>query len=152
MSRREPELSLVVPAHDEEGNVAPLVEAVARALAGRDYELVLVDDESTDGTRAAMLEAAAADSRVRVIAKTNRQGKSTRGRNANPLTSRFGERSRSGQRRDSASTFRPARRSQLQKSGPRGELGETARTPRLRCSCPSTSPTRRASNRCSSGT
>ncbi|HEX8296507.1 MAG TPA: glycosyltransferase family 2 protein [Chthoniobacteraceae bacterium] len=45
-------LSLVIPLYNEEDNIAPLQEEVAEALAGRDYELILVDDCSTDGTLA----------------------------------------------------------------------------------------------------
>lgn len=74
---RDPEISVVVPAHDEAGNVLPLSRALAAALAGRDYEIVLVDDASRDATREEMVRARAEDPRVRVIAKSHRQGKTT---------------------------------------------------------------------------
>ena len=45
-----PRLSVVVPLFNEEDNVAPLVEEIATALAGWDFELVLVDDGSSDAT------------------------------------------------------------------------------------------------------
>lgn len=45
------ELSLVIPIMNEEENVSHLIEAVRGALNGIDYELVLVDDGSTDNTR-----------------------------------------------------------------------------------------------------
>jgi glycosyltransferase involved in cell wall biosynthesis len=51
-----PELSVVVPLYDEEASIPNLVErllAVLRPL-GRRFELVLVDDGSTDGTAAAL--------------------------------------------------------------------------------------------------
>ena len=47
------ELSVVIPAHNEAENVVPLVREIAAALlAGgpRQYEVVIVDDGSTDGT------------------------------------------------------------------------------------------------------
>ncbi|MEZ6242233.1 MAG: glycosyltransferase family 2 protein [Phycisphaerales bacterium] len=46
------DLSVVAPAHNEEDNVRPLVEAVGGALADRglDFEFILVDDASTDAT------------------------------------------------------------------------------------------------------
>lgn len=47
----EPEISVVVPLFNEEDNVALLQREIAAALAGRDYELILVDDCSTDRTR-----------------------------------------------------------------------------------------------------
>ncbi|HUF62774.1 MAG TPA: glycosyltransferase family 2 protein [Verrucomicrobiales bacterium] len=45
-----PEVSVVVPLFNESENVTPLLEEIARALSGRDYELILVDDGSTDST------------------------------------------------------------------------------------------------------
>jgi glycosyltransferase involved in cell wall biosynthesis len=61
-------VSLVVPVHDEETNVAPLVQAVRQAMeAGPPWELLFVDDGSSDGTAAAVLEQAARDPRIRLI-------------------------------------------------------------------------------------
>lgn len=45
-----PKLSVVIPLYNEEDNVAPLQKEVAKALEDIDYELVLVDDGSSDGT------------------------------------------------------------------------------------------------------
>lgn len=44
------QLSLVVPAYNERDNLAPLLEEIAAALKGRSYEVIVVDDGSTDGT------------------------------------------------------------------------------------------------------
>ena len=44
------ELSLVVPVYNERDSLPLLVEEVSQALAGRSYELVAVDDGSTDGS------------------------------------------------------------------------------------------------------
>jgi len=44
-------LSVVIPVMNEEENIKPLLDAVYSALDGRfEYELILVDDGSTDGT------------------------------------------------------------------------------------------------------
>ncbi|WP_457560287.1 glycosyltransferase family 2 protein [Caminibacter sp.] len=43
-------ISVVVPMMNEEKNVKPLIEAVDNALKDFDYELILVDDGSTDNT------------------------------------------------------------------------------------------------------
>jgi glycosyltransferase involved in cell wall biosynthesis len=49
----EPEVSVVAPAHNEQDNIAELVDQVEKALAptGIPFEVVLVDDGSTDRTR-----------------------------------------------------------------------------------------------------
>src|SRR5262249_3165077 len=47
-----PAVSVVVPVRNEAGNVAPLVEEIAAAIAGRAFTVVYVNDGSTDGTQA----------------------------------------------------------------------------------------------------
>jgi dolichol-phosphate mannosyltransferase len=45
-----PVISVVVPVKNESGNIAPLVAEIAAALAGRTFEIVYVNDGSTDAT------------------------------------------------------------------------------------------------------
>lgn len=45
------EFSVVVPVHNEAGNVEQLATEIARALDGRAFEMIFVDDASTDDTR-----------------------------------------------------------------------------------------------------
>ena len=73
-----PELSLVVPVFNEEENLPPLVREIEAALgpAGSTYELLLVDDGSTDGGPAAMAALARADRRIRVIRLGKNSGQS----------------------------------------------------------------------------
>jgi glycosyltransferase involved in cell wall biosynthesis len=71
-----PRVTLVVPAHDEEENLPPLVAEIREAMAGIPYEVVLVDDGSTDGTLGAMLELAASDPAVRVVRQSPNRGQS----------------------------------------------------------------------------
>lgn len=64
------DISVVAPAHNEEANVDALVREVHDALAGSGmtFEFVLVDDGSTDSTRAKALALAATRPWLRVIA------------------------------------------------------------------------------------
>jgi glycosyltransferase involved in cell wall biosynthesis len=59
-----PLISIVVPLYQEQENVPLLVQETADKLAGQNYELILVDDGSDDGTAAAIKEAASTDKRV----------------------------------------------------------------------------------------
>lgn len=54
-------VSVVVPVLNELENIRPLHEALTEALQGRDYELVFVDDGSTDGSVSHLKELAVAD-------------------------------------------------------------------------------------------
>lgn len=64
-----PGLSVVVPIYNEKDNVGPLHDALTHALQlyGRPYEIVLVDDGSSDGTRDVLRELAAVDPNLRVV-------------------------------------------------------------------------------------
>lgn len=67
--RAPPELSLIIPAYDEEDNVDPLYEAIMKHVPGlgREFEVVFVDDGSRDRTFERLARLAASDGRVRVI-------------------------------------------------------------------------------------
>lgn len=62
-----PELSVVIPCHNEAGNLRPLMAAIHAAIdpVGLDYEVVITDDCSTDDSWQVLQEIAAADSRLR---------------------------------------------------------------------------------------
>jgi dolichol-phosphate mannosyltransferase len=47
-----PAVSVIVPVRNEAGNIAPLVAEIAAALSGRRFEVIYVNDGSTDGTEA----------------------------------------------------------------------------------------------------
>ncbi|MCE2471046.1 MAG: glycosyltransferase family 2 protein [Anaerolineae bacterium] len=68
MSAR-PVYSIVAPVYNEAGNLQRFCDEVALALdsTGESWELLLVDDGSTDGSKEIMLQLAAADSRLSVI-------------------------------------------------------------------------------------
>jgi len=50
------DLSLVIPVYNERDNLAPLIGEIERALSGRRYEIVAVNDGSTDGSLDALKE------------------------------------------------------------------------------------------------
>ncbi len=60
-------LSVVAPVYQEEATIARFCAAVEQALPGLPYELILVDDGSTDETGSRLAELAAADARIKVI-------------------------------------------------------------------------------------
>jgi dolichol-phosphate mannosyltransferase len=74
----DPELSVVVPFHNEGGNVVPLVQQIFSAFQNerRCIELVLVDDGSADDTWARIQELCRTDPRVRALCHSERSGQS----------------------------------------------------------------------------
>ena len=71
------DLTVVVPTLNESGNVGPLVEALERALDGASWDILFVDDNSTDGTIATLTALAASNGRVRFIRRIGRRGLSS---------------------------------------------------------------------------
>src|SRR6185295_925834 len=78
MSADEPQLSFVVPCHNEEGNLRPLIAAIRESVEPLkiSYEIVLTDDRSTDGTWQLLNEFAAADPRIRALRFARNAGQS----------------------------------------------------------------------------
>lgn len=69
-------MSVVIPARNEEGNLKACVETVIGALTGviADYEIIIVNDGSTDGTAALAERIAAEVAGVRVIHNARSEG------------------------------------------------------------------------------
>jgi len=72
------EISIIVPVFNEAENVLPMMREVAAAMnkSGRNWELVFVDDASTDETPARIIEAVQADPRVRGLRHQRNAGQS----------------------------------------------------------------------------
>lgn len=73
-----PLLSIIVPVKDEEEAVGPFVSRVAPILAsicGQDWEILFVDDGSTDATMAAIIVANQAEPRIRAASLSRNFGK-----------------------------------------------------------------------------
>jgi glycosyltransferase involved in cell wall biosynthesis len=60
-----PRLSLLIPARDEEAQIGPALRAALESR-GVDLEVVVLDDHSSDGTRAVVAALTAADPRIRL--------------------------------------------------------------------------------------
>jgi dolichol-phosphate mannosyltransferase len=74
MGAAAPDISIVLPAHNEAGNISAIAAAIAQAMAlNGSYEIVFVDDGSSDGTLAAIRNAAR-DPAIRYVSFTRNFG------------------------------------------------------------------------------
>jgi dolichol-phosphate mannosyltransferase len=69
-----PELSVVVPAFRERENIPALLLALEQALAGLDWETIIVVDDAYDGSEVLVRERAQHDRRVRCLHRIGRRG------------------------------------------------------------------------------
>ena len=76
------ELSVVIPVMNEVENIEPMIGAVSAALQGLDYEMVFVDDGSTDGTQKEIVRCAT--EQVRLIELRKNYGQSSNGTSTLP--------------------------------------------------------------------
>lgn len=53
-----PDVSVIVPAKDERENLVGLIDEIAAGLSGRSFEIVVVDDGSSDGSAEMLAERA----------------------------------------------------------------------------------------------
>ena len=73
---KAPDISVVIPVFDEEGAAPGLAREVARAFAGRNFELIFVNDASRDGTRAALTQLSEEIPQLRVLSHGRNAGQS----------------------------------------------------------------------------
>lgn len=71
-----PAVSVVLPVHNERGNLAPLLAEIRAALGDRSVEILAVDDASTDGSGDELARLAAAASDLRILRLRRRSGQS----------------------------------------------------------------------------
>jgi glycosyltransferase involved in cell wall biosynthesis len=69
------QLSVVIPAYNEERVIVQSLEEACRALAGLEFELIIVDDGSQDATHSLVQQAADADPRIRPVRYDLNRGK-----------------------------------------------------------------------------
>ena len=68
------DLTVVVPTFNERDNIGPLVDLLTKALEGRSWEAVFVDDDSPDNTADVVRAIAETRPNVRVLHRTGRRG------------------------------------------------------------------------------
>ncbi|SBW08696.1 Dolichyl-phosphate beta-D-mannosyltransferase [uncultured delta proteobacterium] len=66
--------AVIVPTLNEAGNVSELVRRLENVLAGLDWEVIFVDDDSTDGTLEELQQLAQAKKHVRYLRRIMRKG------------------------------------------------------------------------------
>src|SRR5580704_7528647 len=74
LPRPAPELGVIIPTFNERDNVPRLVDMLKTALPEVAWELVIVDDNSPDGTSEVAKRIAATDARIRCIRRIGRRG------------------------------------------------------------------------------
>jgi dolichol-phosphate mannosyltransferase len=72
-----PELTVIVPSYKERDNIAPLYHKLSAALAGVAWEMIVVDDNSPDGTADAARALSRQYANARVIQRIGRRGLSS---------------------------------------------------------------------------
>ena len=72
-----PDLTIVVPTLNERENLEPLLALVGTALGDESWEVIFVDDDSSDGTADHARDLARRDFRVRCLQRIGRRGLST---------------------------------------------------------------------------
>jgi dolichol-phosphate mannosyltransferase len=69
-----PEISIVIPTFNEIANIAEVIRRISRALAEVSWEVIVVDDDSPDGTAALVKKIARRDPRIRCLRRVNQRG------------------------------------------------------------------------------
>ena len=72
--RSTPTLSIIVPTYQESASIPILFERIKVALDGVPWEMIVVDDDSPDGTSNVAFALAAKDNRLRCLRRVNRSG------------------------------------------------------------------------------
>jgi dolichol-phosphate mannosyltransferase len=71
-----PDISILVPVMNEAGNIRPLIDEICSAFAGRQFEIIYVDDASNDSTAEELLATLDDVPQLRVFRHNKRAGQS----------------------------------------------------------------------------
>ena len=72
--RALPELSIIIPTFNEIGNISEVIRRISLVLAEGSWEIIVVDDDSPDGTAELVKRLARRDPRIRCLRRVNRRG------------------------------------------------------------------------------
>ncbi len=72
-----PELAIIIPTYNEAANIPILIARLESTLRGINWEVLVVDDDSPDGTAAIVRSLGQQDARVRVVQRIGRRGLSS---------------------------------------------------------------------------
>ena len=61
------EISVLVPVMNEAGNIRPLIDEIVAAMTGRHFEIIYIDDASTDSTADELADSQRAIPQLRVM-------------------------------------------------------------------------------------
>ncbi len=75
-SAKHPEISVLVPVMNEAGNIRPLIDEIVAVFAGRAFEIIYIDDASTDQTARELSDALAEIPQLIVLTHERRAGQS----------------------------------------------------------------------------
>jgi dolichol-phosphate mannosyltransferase len=70
-------VSIIIPTRNERDNIAPLLAAIRKALDGAEFEVLVVDDASSDGTGMKVNEDASHHPNVRLVPRNGKMGLSS---------------------------------------------------------------------------
>ena len=74
MKKKQPVLSIILPTYNEKENIRPLIEKLTKTLRSRELEILVVDDDSPDGTADLVRELAHSYKHLRLIRRVGRAG------------------------------------------------------------------------------
>jgi dolichol-phosphate mannosyltransferase len=70
------DFSVIIPTYNEYESIVPLLESLDKELAGRSYEVIFIDDNSTDGT-IELINSLSSKYPVRLVVRQNQRGLAT---------------------------------------------------------------------------
>ena len=70
----KPEISIIAPCFNEEGNIFALYERISSALKNVTFELIYINDGSSDSTESEIAELAKKDTRIKIVSHLENQG------------------------------------------------------------------------------